>query len=111
MRVLGIHDGHNASACLIEEGQIRLAMQEERLTNKKNQAGFPIESIKFLLSCSKLSHNEIDFVALSSLHSSPMFAAENYFKKEKSNLQRQAEIIGMKTPLYSFYKLQRRQER
>ncbi|HLC81796.1 MAG TPA: carbamoyltransferase C-terminal domain-containing protein [Candidatus Nanoarchaeia archaeon] len=111
MRVLGIHDGHNASACLIEDGQIRLAMQEERLTNKKNQAGFPIESIKFLLSYSKLRPGEIDFVALSSLHSSPLFASDAYFKKEKSNLQRQAEIIGMKTPLYSLYKLQRRQER
>jgi hypothetical protein len=36
MRVLGIHDGHNASAVLLEDGKISYAVQEERLNRIKN---------------------------------------------------------------------------
>jgi predicted NodU family carbamoyl transferase len=42
MKVLGIHDGHNASICLLENGEIKFAIQEERLIREKNKAGFPI---------------------------------------------------------------------
>jgi predicted NodU family carbamoyl transferase len=31
MRVCGIHDGHNASACLIDDGRIVAAIEEERI--------------------------------------------------------------------------------
>jgi len=29
MRIIGIHDGHNAAACLLEDGVITAAIQEE----------------------------------------------------------------------------------
>lgn len=38
---LGIHDGHNASAALIVDGRLELAVQEERLTRVKNQGDAP----------------------------------------------------------------------
>lgn len=46
MRILGIHDGHNGSASLIEDGQVVYAAQEERFTNVKNQGGMPWEVLK-----------------------------------------------------------------
>lgn len=49
MRILGIHDGHNASACLLEDGRVRYVFQEERLTNLKNYVGFPVRSIRRIL--------------------------------------------------------------
>jgi carbamoyltransferase len=36
MKILGVHDGHNASACLLEDGRIKYCIQEERLTNTKS---------------------------------------------------------------------------
>jgi carbamoyltransferase len=39
MRVLGINDGHNAAACLYEDGRVVAAVQEERLRRIKNQWG------------------------------------------------------------------------
>ncbi len=39
--VLGVHDGHNASAALLRDGRIELALQEERLTRVKNQGDAP----------------------------------------------------------------------
>jgi carbamoyltransferase len=38
---LGIHDGHNASAAVIRDGRIELALQEERITRVKNQGDAP----------------------------------------------------------------------
>jgi carbamoyltransferase len=38
---LGIHDGHNASAALLRDGRLVLALQEERLTRVKNQGDAP----------------------------------------------------------------------
>ncbi|MEE9173701.1 MAG: carbamoyltransferase C-terminal domain-containing protein [Thermoplasmata archaeon] len=66
MRVLGIHDGHNASAALLEEGKVRYVFQEERLTNLKNYVGFPERSIHRILELSRLSLDDLDEVAWAS---------------------------------------------
>jgi carbamoyltransferase len=39
--VIGIHQGHNSSVALIENGSLVFAIQEERLTRIKNQGGLP----------------------------------------------------------------------
>jgi len=44
MKILGVHDGHNASIALLEDGEITFAIQEERLTDVKNYFGFPNET-------------------------------------------------------------------
>jgi carbamoyltransferase len=49
MVVLGIHDGHTSTAVLLEDGRIRGAISEERLTRIKGQGGFPRRSIATLL--------------------------------------------------------------
>ena len=45
---VGIHDGHNASAAVIRDGRIELALQEERLTRIKNQGDVPSEVLKLI---------------------------------------------------------------
>jgi len=73
MKILGIHDGHNASIALLEDGEITFALQEERPTNIKNFFGFPKKSIEYLFKYKNISPKDIDFVALSSFFtSSPM---------------------------------------
>ena len=39
-RILGV-SRHDSAACLVEDGRIVAAGQEERFTRKKNDAGFP----------------------------------------------------------------------
>lgn len=46
---LGIHDGHNATACLIVDGQIKACIAEERLVRIKNWCGFPQQAIQACL--------------------------------------------------------------
>jgi carbamoyltransferase len=39
--VIGIHDGHNATAALVRDGKVELILQEERFTRVKNQGDAP----------------------------------------------------------------------
>ena len=49
MNILGIHEGHNANASVISNGQIIAAVEEERFSRRKNHNGIPFNSIKFCL--------------------------------------------------------------
>ncbi|MCB1144962.1 MAG: hypothetical protein KDK54_22130 [Leptospiraceae bacterium] len=64
MKVLGIHDGHTSTACLIIDGEVRVAVSEERFTKVKGQGGFPYHSISYILETEKLNSSEIDKIAL-----------------------------------------------
>ena len=63
-KILGIHDGHNAAAALLENGRIAAAVQEERLTGVKNQGGLPREAIGDVLLAAGGALTEIEKVAL-----------------------------------------------
>ncbi len=64
MRILGIHDGHTGTACLLEDGRIRYALSEERLTRVKGQGGFPSQAVQLILERSGLTAEDIDRIAL-----------------------------------------------
>lgn len=49
MKILGIHDGHNGSACPLENGKIKIVLEEERITRIKNHPGFPKNAMKIIL--------------------------------------------------------------
>ncbi len=63
--ILGIWDGHDAGAALIREGRVVCAVNEERLSRRKLEAGFPCRSIASCLASASLSPNEVRQVALS----------------------------------------------
>ena len=62
-KIIGIHDGHNAAAALLDSGKITFAVQEERHTRNKNESGIPNLSIRQLLTENNLSMHDIDIVA------------------------------------------------
>jgi carbamoyltransferase len=64
MKILGIHDGHTATACYLEDGKIISALSEERLTRKKGHGGFPSAALRHILEQENLSPDDIDIVAL-----------------------------------------------
>jgi len=63
LKILGIHDGHNATAVFIDEGKVISMVSEERFTNKKNQGGFPKNALQWILDQNQLSVKDVDFVA------------------------------------------------
>ncbi len=64
MKVLGVWDGHTASACLVADGELVAAVSEERLSRKKMQRGFPALSIAAVLQVAGLQPEQVDAVAL-----------------------------------------------
>ncbi len=53
---------HDSAACLLKDGQIIAAAQEERFTRKKHDAGFPHHAILYCLKEAEISANKIDNV-------------------------------------------------
>ncbi len=63
MFILGISAYyHDSAACLLKNGEIIAAAQEERFTRKKHDACFPQSAIKYCLEEAKISANQIDNV-------------------------------------------------
>lgn len=53
---------HDSAACLVRDGKIIAAAQEERFTRKKHDAGFPSHAVQYCLREAGLTPGEIDFV-------------------------------------------------
>ena len=65
MMILGINTYHaDTSACLIKNGHLIAAAEEERFTRIKHYSGFPVNSIKFCLKKAGVSFNEIDYITV-----------------------------------------------
>jgi len=66
MNILGINAYHgDASASLIQNGQLVAAVEEERFNRVKHWAGFPAESIRYCLKVGGISAVDLDHVAVS----------------------------------------------
>lgn len=81
--VLGVHSGHDASACLIRDNEIVYAIEKERLTRKKHDFGEPLECIEYVLSAEGITYADIDFVVRVNWYDSTELidAYYNRFKK------------------------------
>jgi len=78
--VLGVHDGHEASAALVKNGEVIAAIAEERLTNIKNHYGTPFNSIKKVFEISGIQPAEVDLTAIASLIKFRELLVENELK-------------------------------
>lgn len=53
---------HDSAACLIHDGDILTAVQEERFSRKKHDPRFPKSAIKHCLAASKITVQDLDYV-------------------------------------------------
>jgi len=53
---------HDSAACLVRDGEIVAAAQEERFTRKKHDADFPHEAVQYCLREGGLDVSELDYV-------------------------------------------------
>jgi carbamoyltransferase len=64
MKILGISAFyHDSAACLLIDGEIIAAVQEERFSRKKHDSGFPSNSIRYCLAQARITLFDIDFIA------------------------------------------------
>lgn len=98
MIILGLNIFHgDAAACIIKDGSIQIAIEEERINRIKHSSGFPIESIKYCLKYLNLNISDVDYICVNRnpkvnflrklifiLKNNPSF---NYLSKRIKNLQ------------------------
>ena len=65
MYILGLNAYHgDSSACLIKDGKLAAALEEERIRRIKHWAGLPTEAIKFCLDYAGIGIRDIDYIAI-----------------------------------------------
>ncbi|MCK4491193.1 MAG: hypothetical protein KAU03_01115 [Candidatus Altiarchaeales archaeon] len=64
MYILGIWDGHDCGACIVEGNEIKVAVNEERYTKRKLDVGFPANSVKACLNFLDLKAGDISEIAV-----------------------------------------------
>src|SRR5690242_4844945 len=63
MRILGLSAFyHDAAACLVVDGEIVAAAQEERFTRRKHDQSFPVNAVAACLDIGKINADAIDHV-------------------------------------------------
>ncbi|MFQ5428882.1 MAG: carbamoyltransferase N-terminal domain-containing protein [Phycisphaerae bacterium] len=63
MNILGISAFyHDSAACLVRDGRIIAAAQEERFSRKKHDAGFPLRAVQYCLREAGVTADELDYV-------------------------------------------------
>lgn len=100
MLILGLNAFHaDASACLVRDGVLIAAAEEERFRRVKHWAGFPSEAIKWCLKEAGAGLGDIDFLALN--------------QDSRANMWQRAEFVVRSRPGMGFIldRLRARSER
>ena len=64
MKILGVSCYyHDAAACLLDDGEIVAAAQEERFTRKKHDPSFPANAVRYCLAEGGVTSKDLDAVA------------------------------------------------
>jgi carbamoyltransferase len=65
MFILGVNAFHgDSSACILKDGELVAAVEEERFRRVKHWAGFPLEAIRYCLNTAGIELAEMDYVAV-----------------------------------------------
>lgn len=89
MYILGINAWHgDASAALLKDGEVVLAIEEERINRKKHCAGFPTNAIQACLSQAGISISEVDAIGISTNPSANLKEKVSYSLKRLTRIHK-----------------------
>ena len=89
MIILGINAFHaDSSACIVINGEILCAIEEERLTRLKHWAGFPKLSIEACLSKTNVKIEDVDYIAINRDPNAHIFDKVNFAIRKKPSLKK-----------------------
>lgn len=90
MYILGLNAFHgDSSACILKDGNVIVALEEERIRRIKHWAGFPIEAIKYCLKDAGITIQDIDHITISRDPSA------NVLKKIKHTLKNSVSVSAI----------------
>jgi carbamoyltransferase len=84
--ILGLNAFHgDSSACIVKDGQLIAAIEEERLRRIKHWAGFPAESIRYCLKEAGVELSDLDVVAFNQNNKSNLLRKIRYTLATRPN--------------------------
>lgn len=87
MVILGLNAYHgDSSACIIRDGELIAAAEEERFRRIKHWAGFPSEAIKYCLKAGNITIDQVDHIAINRNPSANLFKKALYAFSERPSL-------------------------
>jgi carbamoyltransferase len=107
MIILGINAYHgDSAACIVIDGQLVAAIEEERIRRVKHWAGFPSEAVRFCLNYAGVKLSEVDHIAIgrdpsAHLHKKALFALQKRpsFAAIKERLANMGKVKDLKQTL------------
>ncbi len=98
MRILGFSAYyHDAAACILVDGELIAAAQEERFSRKKHDSDFPLQAIRFCLKEAKLKVQDIDFIVF---YDKPFLKFERIFETYLAFAPRGFKSFAMSLPVW-----------
>ena len=90
MIILGLNAYHgDSSACLIKDGILVAAAEEERFRRVKHWAGFPSESIRYCLEAAGIKLENIDYTAINRYPRASLWRRAMFVLSNKPNAAHQ----------------------
>ena len=103
MNILGISAYyHDSAACLVRDGEIVAAAQEERFTRKKHDHEFPQQAVNFCLDEAGIEARELDLVAF---YDKPLLKFDRLLETYIGYAPRGFKLFRMGMPLWLRQKL------
>jgi len=103
MNILGISAYyHDSAACLVQDGRIVAAAQEERFTRKKHDAEFPKHAVDYCLAEARLRTEDLDLVAF---YDKPILKFDRILETYLSYTPRGFKLFLMGLPVWLRQKL------
>jgi carbamoyltransferase len=103
MNILGISAYyHDSAACLVRDGEIVAAAQEERFTRKKHDHRFPASAVDFCIRSSGITPDQLDYIAF---YDKPLLKFERLLETYVDYAPRGLQSFLMAMPLWLREKL------
>lgn len=103
MNILGISAFyHDSAACLVRDGKIVAAAQEERFTRKKHDPDFPKRASEFCLESQGLSSSDLDYVVF---YDKPLLKFERLMQTYLTTAPKGLSSYAKALPLWLKHKL------
>ncbi|HUR81042.1 MAG TPA: carbamoyltransferase C-terminal domain-containing protein [Thermoanaerobaculia bacterium] len=113
MIILGLNAHHaDASACIVVDGKLVAAVEEERFRRIKHWAGFPSAAVKYCLDTAGVSLNEVDHIAVNRDPNARLMQRMKFILAKrpsvaaiKRRLENRSRIKDLRTELVETFKL------
>jgi len=103
MNILGISAYyHDSAACLVQDGIVKAAAQEERFTRKKHDFNFPKNAVEYCLAAAGIQQEDLDFVVF---YDKPLLKFDRILETYISFAPRGFKTFLMGLPLWLRQKL------